>query len=226
MLELRRRQLRKEPIGLNETMERVGTALDNAKAAAKIAQGVAFAIHVIDAGEQATGNGLDGSERVRELVAKHANQSLPGCLLFFLKRQTHIGQEQQGVRHTILAKRRLTQQPPRRSAAEGVDALVRRRQQHFESEFASCMAETARVGEAEKLDAGVVHQLQQVFAIECEQRGVHDLEYAGKQRSRFERTHALLLQQVGQCVDLSGKLTKGITGCGSAGTEGVVAFAQ
>ncbi len=62
MLELRRRQLGEKSVGLDETVERVGTALHDAEAAAEIAQGFVFAIHMVDAGQQAAGDGLDGSE--------------------------------------------------------------------------------------------------------------------------------------------------------------------
>ncbi len=128
-------------------MQRVGAALDHAQAAAEVAQRGLVAAHVLDARQQAAGDGLDGRQRVRKLVAQHADQPLPGRLFFFLQRQAHVGQQQQRVRRAVLAE-----EPPCASSqrvgfdGEGVDGLVGRGQQVFQSQFARGVAEAAGMG--------------------------------------------------------------------------------
>jgi hypothetical protein len=85
-----------------------------------------------------------------------------------------------------------------------VNALVGRGKQVFETQFARGVSKAAGVGQAKQFDAGVVDQLQQIFAIEGKQRRVHHFENAGQQRRGLKRTHALLLQQVGERVHLGG----------------------
>ena len=237
-LELRRGQLGQETIGLHEAVERVGAALDNAQAAAKVVQRGGVAVdgdclahltrlaHLVYPRQEAAGDGLDGRQRVRQFMAEHANQPLPGDLFLFLKRQAHIGKQKQRVGRAVLAKEGLAQEPPRGFAAKGVDALVRRGKQIFEAECAGGVAEAAGMGETQQLDPGVVDQLEKIFAVEGKERRVHDLKDAGQQSRGFKRAHALLLQQIGQCVDLRGQFRKRVLRAGAAGAERVIAFAQ
>jgi hypothetical protein len=107
-----------------------------------------------------------------------------------------------------------------------VDALVGRGKQIFEAQFARCVAKTAGIGQGQQLDAGVVDQLEQIFAVEGKQRRVHHLKDARQQRGGLKRTHALLLQQIGERVHLGCQFAERVRGAGSAGAEGVVALAQ
>ena len=95
-------------------MQRVRAALDDAQAAAKIAQRCFLALQVVDAREQTAGDGLDRRQRIRKLVAQDANQPLPRGLLLFLQRQADVGQQQQSVRDALLAEDGFAQQPARR----------------------------------------------------------------------------------------------------------------
>ncbi len=95
-------------------MQGVGAALDDAEAAAEIAHRGFVSTDVFGARQQASGDGLDGCERIRKLVAENANQALPRDLLLFLQRLAHVGKQQQGMRRAVLAKERLAQQPARR----------------------------------------------------------------------------------------------------------------
>ena len=98
-LEVRRRQLRQQAIGLHEAVQRVGAALHHAQAAAEIAHACRLRRPCAsDARQQAAGDGLDGRERIGKLVAQNADQPLPCSLLFFLQRQAHVGKQQQRVR--------------------------------------------------------------------------------------------------------------------------------
>ena len=82
------------------------------------------------------------------------------------------------------------------------------------------------MGQAEQLDPGVVDQLQRVFAVEGKQRRMHDFKNAGQQGCGLERTDALLLQQVGESIDLGGQFAKRVLRAGPARAEGVIALAQ
>jgi hypothetical protein len=55
---------------------------------------------------------------------------------------------------------------------------------------------------------------------------VHHLQDAGQQSCGFKRTHTLLLQQISQGVDLTGKFPECVPCTGSASTKGVVTLAQ
>ncbi len=130
-------------------MQRVGAALDHAQAAAEIADRVGLAFHVVDARQQAAGDGLDGRQRIGKLVAQDADQALPGGLFFFLQGQAHVGQQQQRVRNAVLAKGGLAQQPARGLGAEGVNGLVGRGQQRIQAQVrARCDRSSARRGAA------------------------------------------------------------------------------
>ena len=96
-----------------------------------------------------------------------------------------------------------------------MDALVRGGQELFQTEFARAVAKAARMGQAQQLHARVVHQLQKILAVEGEQRRVHHLKNARQQGRRFQRSNALLLQQVRQCVYFGGQLSKCIAGPGA-----------
>ena len=54
---------------------------------------------------QAPGNRLDGRQRVIQFMAHDTNQTLPGETLFFPQGPAHIGEHDQGVRHSPLPER-------------------------------------------------------------------------------------------------------------------------
>ncbi len=91
-----------------------------------------------------------------------------------------------------------------------MNGLVGRGEQIFQAQFARGAAEAAGMGQAQQLDAGVVDQLQQVVAVKGKQRRVHDFKNARQQGRGFQRAHALLLQQVGERVDLRGQFAERI----------------
>src|SRR5215831_17066554 len=111
-------------------------------------------------------------------MAENPDETLPRGLLFFLQRQTHVSQQEQGVRDSVLPEYRLAQQPPRGLGSERVDRLVRRREQSIKTQFGGGVAETSRVGAAQQLRSRGVDQLQDVFAVKGKQRCDHDLENA------------------------------------------------
>ena len=141
VLRVRRRQLGKDAIRLHETVQRVGAAFDHAEAAAKIADGIVVALDAIGTGEQAAGDGLDGSKRVGELVAQDANEALPRGLFFFAQRLADVGEEEQGVGRAVLTEGGFAQEPAIGLGAEGVDALIGRSEQVFEAKIARRAAE-------------------------------------------------------------------------------------
>jgi hypothetical protein len=162
----------------------------------------------VHARQQAAGDGLDGRQRVGKLVAEHADQPLPGDLFLFLQRQAHVGQQQQRVRHAVLAEDALRSSQrvdlrrtsecsgPARPAVLQGPARAR------------CGRSSAHGLRPSSLSPCVVHQLQQVLAVEGEQRRVHHFKNARQQRRGLQRAHALLLQQVGQRVHLAGQLAQ------------------
>ena len=88
---LRRGQLGELAIRLHKAMQRVGAALDHAQAAAEVAQRCFVAGQGIHPLQQAAGNGFDGRQRVRKLVAENPDQPLPRHLFFFLEWEANIG---------------------------------------------------------------------------------------------------------------------------------------
>ncbi len=62
--------------------------------------------------------------------------------------------------------------------------------------------------QAQQLHAGVVDQLQQVFAVEGKERRMHHFENARQQRRSLQRAHALLLQQIGERIDFGGQFAE------------------
>jgi hypothetical protein len=76
------------------------------------------------------------------------------------------------------------------------------------------------------LSSGVIHQLQQIFAIEGEKRRMHHFKNARQQSGSFKRAHALLLQQVGKGIHLPGQFAQRRPRPSSPRAEGVVALAQ
>ena len=123
-------------------------------------------------------------------------------------------------------KAAFAQQPAIGLVAEGMDALVGRSEQIFEAEFAGGSSKAAGMRYAEQLHSGIVDELQYVIAVKGEDGRVHDLENARQQGGGFERTHALLLQQVGERVDFGGEFAERVRRGGAAGAKRVVALAQ
>ena len=64
------------------------------------------------------------------------------------------------------------------------------------------------MGPAEQSQAGIVNKLEAVFAVKGKEGGMHDFENAGQQSGGFKRTDALLLQEVGESVDLGRKFAQ------------------
>ena len=91
---------------------------------------------------------------------------------------------------------------------------------------ARCGQSIAPAGRPKQLRTGIVHQLQKVFAIEGEERCVHDFENAREQRGGFKRAHALFLQKIGESVDLRCQFPERVRRVRAACAEGVVSFAQ
>src|SRR5690349_10170695 len=67
---------------------------------------------------ETSGNRLDRRERIVELVAQHAQQSLPRSPLFFTKRLTQVSQHQQLKLVPALAKRAATNVPTSNAAGK------------------------------------------------------------------------------------------------------------
>jgi len=95
-------------------MQGVRPAFHYPEAAPEIADCVGFSLHVVHARQQAARDRLDGGQRIGKFVSQDPDETLPCGLLFFLKRQAHVGEKQQGMRHPILAENRFAQQPARR----------------------------------------------------------------------------------------------------------------
>ncbi len=112
-LQHRRRHLRQLPVSLQEAIERRGTSLDDAQPAFEILTLVRSQRRSGESRIQAPGNRLDRRQRVVQLMAHHANQSLPGKSLFFPQGPAHIGEHHQRVRHSPLPKGTSPQKPAR-----------------------------------------------------------------------------------------------------------------
>ena len=89
-----------------------------------------------------------------------------------------------------------------------MNALVGRGQQLLQAEFARTLVVAASLGPAQQLDAGVARQLQPVMTVKSKQRRVHHFENASQKSRGLERTDALLLQQIGERVDLGGQFAQ------------------
>src|SRR6185437_11726718 len=226
LLEMRRRQLRKNPVGLNEAMQRICAALDNPETSAKIADRCIIAANIFCTGEKAARDGLDGRERVGEFVAENANQSFPGNLLFFLQRLADIGQQQERMRCAVLAKERLAEKPAGRLGAEGVNALISGGQEIIEPKLSRAVTKASRQRASKQLRSSVVYQLEKVLAIESEERRMHHLKNARQQGGGLKRADALLLQKVGERIDLAGKLAQRVGRAGSPRAKRIVSFAK
>ncbi len=100
-----------------------------------------------------------------------------------------------------------------------MNRLVGGGEQVVEAQFVRSVAEASCQRTTEELRAGVVDQLQEVFAIKGKERRVHDLENARQKRRCLKRADALLLQQIGKRVDLTSQFAQCIGGACAAGAE-------
>ena len=96
-------------------------------------------------------------------MTQHANQALPCRLLLFLQGQAHVCQQQQRMRHAILAECGFAQQPSRKAGAKRMRGVILCIQQIFKPQLAGAAADAPGVRQAQQLQPGVVHQLQHVL---------------------------------------------------------------
>ena len=84
-------QLRQARVGGGEPTEGVGTRGDHGEAAPHVVGPVVGQIRPRDDRLEASGNRLDGRERVVDLVADDADETLPRLALFVAQRTTDVG---------------------------------------------------------------------------------------------------------------------------------------
>ena len=75
--------------------------------------------------QQAPGDRLDRRERVVDLVAQHAHETLPGEQLLLAQRLAQVRHHDERVRASVLPERRAAHLPP--AAASGKDEIVHAR---------------------------------------------------------------------------------------------------
>src|SRR5579871_622910 len=179
-LETRRRQLRKNPIRLHKTVQRVCPALNHAEAAAKVVLRSFVSVKLLRTRQKASRDGFDWRERVGKLVPKNPDEPLPRGLLFFAQRLAYVGQQQQSVRRTLLPKGGFAQEPAIGPVAKGMPALIRRGKQALKPKLLRGTAEASGMRNAQQLHARFVDELKHVLAVEGIERRVHDLKDASQ----------------------------------------------
>ena len=142
---------------------------------------------------QARGDGLDGSQRVVDLVGQHSDDPLPSLPLFLAERAREVGEHEELEWLPLLADDPTPELPSPRSA--GVGQL-----QRAGSDTAQGLVEPQLFGGptddplgrlTEQALAGTVEQAQFSFLVEREDRNVDLLQHLAQDLSCLDRTQVV-----------------------------------
>ena len=223
----RRRQPRQLRVGGREAAERVGARADDLQAAPEIVGEIDRRRRALQQRVERAGDRLDGAERVAEFVADDADEPLPRLALLLAQRPADVGDDEQLVPLPAEAERRASHVPAAGAARqiERHDA-ARLAEPGVEAERVGRVAEQLLGGAAEQALARAVHELQASLRIEREDGDVDLLHHRAQQRRRLHGAQPLLVQRLGQGVDLGHHVAERIAGHGAAAANREVVLAQ
>ncbi len=216
--------MRELAICLHKTVQRFGAGFDDVEAAIQI---LIRSNARDELGPERARNRLDGGKRIVDLVAKHADEPLPGLPLLFPQRRAYIGQQQQRMGHAALAKGAAVHHPAGISAIlfQLDNALVRLIEQARQAQIRRRLPYVVS-RQCEDVFRCRIHQAKHARRIERKDRRVDRTDNAAQQRRGLQCARALILQHVGEGIDLNRQLTEDVAGRRTARAEGIVVLTQ
>ena len=159
---LRGRQFGQTRVRLHEPAERIGARRNRLQSAPRIILPIGRRRLAPQQRFQTSGNRFDRRERIVHFVAEDANESLPGAPLFFAKRAAEVGQDEQFVRQSALAKGAAANAPSPRAAREtqASAARLRRIETDLEAQMLARRPSNLSIGWPKKIFARAIDQPQ------------------------------------------------------------------
>ena len=146
-------------------------------------------------------------------MADHADQPLPRLALLFAQRPADVGEHQQVVLLAAEPEGRAAHLPPADAAGHRqVDDPRRRAEPVGDAELDGRAPEELLGGAAEQPLAGAVDEPQALCRVEGEHGDVDLLHHGPQQRGGLDRAEPLLVQRLGQRVDLGHDVAERVAG--------------
>ena len=199
------------------------------KPATQIVVGVRRTRLALEQRRETSGDRLDRRERVVDLVAEHAHESLPRLQLFFAQRLADVGEHEQRVRPSVLAKRSATHFPS--PGAAGKRDVHRTRRRTLQTLRRARPAR--RFGRAAARPAGPSSRSPARFTrrnaivvVEREHGDVDLRHHRAQQRRRLHRAEPLRAQRFAEQIRFEKGEPERVVAIGAARANRVVALAQ
>jgi hypothetical protein len=160
-------------------------------------------------------------------MREHADDALPGLLLFFAQRSREVGEDEELMRLAVAAERRPPQleasalraeRPIEQARGLAFQALV-------ETQLARLVADQIRRALADQPFCGWIREHEHFVHVEGEHRNVDRAHHALEKRRRFDRLGPLALQGVAKRVDLVHDEIDGASRPGAGAADRIVALA-
>ena len=171
---------------------------------------------------------LNRRERIVQFMPKNANEPLPRFALFVTQCAAQIGQHDEVMRQTSLAKGPATHPPAPRTARKSQLHGVRgfSFETRPEPEFFRGKSQQAFFRPAQQAFAGAIDQPQFPGVVEGEDRQVNLLHHGPQEGIGFQCAQALLPKYFTEGIHFDHDFSHGIVASRTAGTQRKVFFAQ
>ena len=161
-------------------------------------------------------------------MAEHTQQALPGKAFFLAQTATEVGDHEQIVWPTVLAKTRAPDFPAPAAAGKRAlaDFLVGQRQPVAEIERLRRLSIQLRESCAQQALGGRIGQLEKSLRIEREHGDIESRDDLGQQGALLLDGEPLFAQRLRQCVDFDDDFADGVVATRIRAAQAVVAFTQ
>ena len=214
-------------IGAHEPAQRPGPGGDDAQTVPEVLLPVRVRKVMLQERFETPGNGLDGGQRVVQLMAQHPDQPPPRLPLLFPQGLVQVRQNHQVMRPPLLAKHGPAHSPaaapPGQTDSERPDRLSLHAV--LQIQFRRRFPQRILSRNSQEPLAGPVDEPQAPSVVECEDRHVDLFHHLLQQGGRLDRSQALPPQDLAQNVQLRGELAQSLVRS-APGPDGEVPFTK
>jgi len=223
-----RGKFREARVGAHETREPVCARGDDVEAAAHVLLPVGSALFPAEHAAEIFGDGLDGSERIIQLVTEDADEALPGLALFFAEGAAQVRDDEKLVRQAAFAKAAAMNFPATGFSGESDLGNARRfaTEAIGEAEFVGGAAEQFIHGDIEKTFAGTIDEAELAGAIEGENGNVNFFHDFAEKSGGLQRAEPLLAKGFAKRVDFAEDFAEHVVAICAAGANGEITFTK
>src|SRR5437763_11162366 len=213
---------------LEKTVQRFSTATDYVETLLEIIHQRRRISEVRGEAPQGTGNGLDRSERVVDLVAQYTNNFLPSQPFFPAQGFSRLGEHDKTMGHPILAEIGAANDPALLIVMKRAGYSLRRRALHevCNTQFAGGKTECLFFGSSQQRQRSAVQEANSAVRGEGNDDGPGLRHHLAEETHSFDALKPLAFQRAGKVVDLNGEIAESISAGRPHGAKGKILFTQ